>query len=150
MYFHYKQWSLKYSRHFKCSFEIADSTKQIITQADFHRMNQAGLLDLVGLVKHKAKKKSALRFHYLVLTEHLNALIHYFGSYSNAPPLLDPSTSIKGLGDVDYGVFILEPMKAVRLNCDEDIKTNPIDQLWWFLAVNKHQQLEVLKFVDFV
>ena len=102
--------------------------KQSITQADFHLMNLADLLDIGWLSRHKVKKNICLRIRHLVLKENLNALIHDFEyidhelhkHFLTSSPLPNPNTSIKGLGDVDYGL-ILEPIKRV-IFVDEEVK----------------------------
>ncbi|KAL4565864.1 hypothetical protein LXL04_029970 [Taraxacum kok-saghyz] len=81
-------------------------------------MNPIDLLGLATSVRHKSQKNSALRFHYIVLMDCLNSIIHDFEyiDFELSPTFQMPLR----LGYIDYGI-IPEPIKAIVF-LDEDIE----------------------------
>ena len=105
---HYGIKYFKKSRHFEYTIKRINGETQLIRTADLHRMNSYDLLQLGQLVKHYSETKSAVRFHFLSIQEHLSYLIHEFGHmdldlsprFPHAPPIQQPNQTIQGLGDI--------------------------------------------------
>ena len=117
---HYGIKYFRKSRHFEYTIKRINGETQLIRTADLHRMNSYDLLQLGQLVKHYSETKSAVRFHFLSIQEHLSYLIHEFGHmdldlsprFPHAPPIQEPNQTIQGLGDIECGLH-LSPIRAV-------------------------------------
>ncbi|KAL4588561.1 hypothetical protein LXL04_001453 [Taraxacum kok-saghyz] len=117
---HYGIKHFRKSRHFEYTIKRMNGETQLIRTADLHRMNSYDVLQLGQLVKHSSETKSAVRFHYLSIQEHLSYLIHEFGHmdldlsprFPHAPTIQQPNQTIQGLGDIECGLH-LSPIRAV-------------------------------------